>query len=99
MIKHIVFWKICKDGTEADRQEVIDTFRGKTEFLKTIIPEIVSATVAGNINTGDVFHVCIDSTFNNLVELDRYINHPEHLKVRAYMSSVSYEKTTFDYEY
>lgn len=99
MIKHIVFWKINKGGTEQDRQQTIDTFRAKTEYLKTIIPEIQSAVVGGNINTGDVFHVCIDSTFNSLEDLDKYINHPEHLKVREYMNTVSYDKASFDYEF
>lgn len=99
MIKHIVFWKILKDGSAQERQEAIETFRQKTEYLKTIIPEIQEATVGSNVNEGDVFHVCIDSTFRSLEELDAYINHPEHLKVREYMNSISYDKVVFDYEF
>lgn len=97
MIKHIVMWKINKDGTAEDRQQTVEAFRQKTAYLGTIIPEIVSATVGANVNEGDVFHVCIDSVFNNLEELERYIQHPEHLKVREFMNSVSYDKAVFDY--
>lgn len=99
MIKHIVFWKINKSGTINERMNTIETFRQKTEYLKTIIPEIQSAQVGANVASGDVFHVCIDSTFLSLEDLETYINHPEHLKVREFMNQVSYDKTVFDYEF
>ena len=99
MLKHIVYWKVCKNGTEEDRKKVVEEFRKKTEYLQSIIPQIKEARVGYNVNAGDVFHVCIDSVFNNSEELDQYINHPEHLKVREYMNSVSYDKTVFDYKF
>ena len=36
MIKHIVFWKINKDGTDSDRRATVEAFRKKTEYLQTI---------------------------------------------------------------
>lgn len=99
MIKHIVFWKLHKDGTDEQRQASIEEFRQKTAYLKTIIPEIKEATVGSNISAGDVYHVCIDSVFCSQEELDTYINHPEHLKVREFMNSISYDKAVFDYEF
>lgn len=56
-------------------------------------------TVGYNVNEGDVFHVCIDSVFDSLEDLNTYIDHPEHQKVRAFMNEVSYDKTVFDYEF
>lgn len=99
MLKHLVYWKICQNGTIEDRKKVCEEFSKKTEYLKTIIPQIKEAKVGFNINEGDVFHICIDSVFNNVDELNEYINNPEHLKVREYMNSVSYDKTVFDYEF
>ena len=99
MIKHIVFWKINKDGTDSDRRATVEAFRKKTEYLQTIVPQIKSATVGYNVNEGDVFHVCIDSVFDSLDDLNTYIDHPEHQKVRAFMNEVSYDKTVFDYEF
>ena len=66
---------------------------------RSIIPQIKSATVGYNVNEGDVFHVCIDSVFDSLEDLNTYIDHPEHQKVRAFMNEVSYDKTVFDYEF
>ncbi len=98
MIKHIVFWKILKDGSKEERMEKFRLFREKTEYLKTIIPEIVEATVAYNLNENQ-FDICIDSVFRTREDLQKYILHPEHLKVRAFLDSIQYEKTSFDYEY
>lgn len=97
MIKHIVLWKINKDGTQEDRQKTLEEFHDKVEYLKTIIPEIKEARVALSYNGGDAFHLCIDSIFENDEELQTYINHPEHLKVREWLNSVAYDKTSFDY--
>lgn len=98
MIKHIVLWKINKDGTYEDRQKTLEEFHTKVEYLKTIIPEIKEARVALSYNGGDAFHLCIDSIFESDETLQTYINHPEHLKVRAWLDTVAYDKTVFDYE-
>lgn len=97
MIKHIVCWKLT--GDENTRASVIGEFRRKIDYLGSIIPQIVEAKVGENTNAGDVFHVCIDSVFHNQEELERYINHPEHLKVRDFMTEASFDKMVFDYEF
>ena len=99
MIKHIVFWKINKEGTGEERRKNAELFAQKTAYLKSIIPQIKEAAVGFNTNEGDVFHVCIDSVFESMEDLETYINHPEHLKVREFMNSISYDKTVFDYEF
>lgn len=99
MIKHIVLWKFSKDSTEEDRLAVAQAFREKVEYLGTIIPEIKSATVGWNLSSGDVYHVILDSVFEDAESLDRYINHPEHLKVRAFINGATSERTVFDYKF
>ncbi len=92
MIKHIVLWKI---NPGLDKQAVLEEFARRTEYLKTIIPEIKEARVALSY-AGD-FELCIDSVFENDQELQVYINNPEHLKTRAWLNSVTCDKTSFDY--
>lgn len=98
MLKHIVLWKIHKDGTKEQKLESYQAFKEKTRYLQTVIPEIVKAEVAYNLNE-DGFDICIDSVFGSREDLERYIMHPEHLKVRAFLDEIQYEKTSFDYEY
>ena len=97
MLKHIVAWKILKNGTQEERMEAAKVFKEKTEYLKTIIPEIKKAAVGFNIAEGDVFHVCIDSRFEDQESLERYLIHHEHLKVREYMNGIAFDKMIFDY--
>ncbi len=99
VIKHIVFWKVTPPGDRRAHEEVYREFKQKTENLKRIIPEIVEATVGFNYVEGDVFNICIDSLFKSKADLETYINHPEHLKVRAYLNSVTHAKEIFDYEF
>jgi hypothetical protein len=99
MIKHIVFWKILEKGSEADRFQAYQQFKAAVSDLQAVIPEIKQATVGYNFLTGDIFHVCIDSVFADEKDLQIYINHPEHLKLRAYLNTISYEKAIFDYEF
>ena len=98
MLRHMVYWKINKDEDEAGRQEVFETFKQKTYALKPIIPETQGITVAMNIVGGDNYDICLDGNFENQEALARYIDHPEHLKVRAYIDTKTYAKTIFDYE-
>lgn len=97
MIKHIVFWKVSPPGDSVTHIAVYEEFFKRTEYLKSIIPQIVEARVGYNYNEGDVFNLCIDSLFESQEDLDAYINHPEHLKVREYLNSVTYDKAVFDY--
>ena len=99
MIKHIVFWKINKGGTAADREETYKKFSEMIEQLKPIVPQIKTAVVGLNYNEGDVFHICIDSTFESDEDLQTYINHPEHLKIREFLNEVCYDKAVFDYNF
>lgn len=98
MIKHIVMWKVHKDGTEQQRYESYLKFDEMTKNLKKIIPEIVETRAGYNTNAND-FHICVDAIFKNKEDLETYIWHPEHLKVREFLNSILYEKAIFDYEY
>ncbi len=98
MIKHIVLWKIDSGKSQEVRRKTIEEFRQKVEYLKTIIPEILEATVGENLAPGDEYHVCIDSRFESMETLQIYIDHPEHLKVREFLNTHAYAKAIFDYE-
>jgi Stress responsive A/B Barrel Domain. len=98
MIKHIVFWKIQAEGSPEKIEQVYQEFSKKTAYLQTIIPEIKEARVALNCSKSD-FDLCIDSVFDSMDTLNTYIEHPEHLKVREYLNSVTCAKAVFDYEY
>ena len=98
MLRHMVFWKINEHEDAAGRLEIFETFKKKTYDLKLMIPETRDITVAMNTVGGDHYDICIDGNFTCKEALDTYINHPEHLKVRAYIDTKTCAKTIFDYE-
>ncbi len=98
MVRHIVFWKIHKDGTEDLRFKSFIKFTEMVENLKTVIPEIVEARTGYNKIDGE-YHICIESLFNSWEDLNTYSVHPDHIKVRKFMDSIKYDKTVFDYEF
>lgn len=95
MIKHIVCWKL--NGTPEEREAIIRHFSVLIDGLRPILPEIRSAVIGVNLLEGDQFHLCYDSVFDNEEDLNRYQYHPEHVKVKDYMATVSYDKMVFDY--
>ena len=96
MIKHIVMWKV-KEGETVDN--VVTKFRAMLDDLAKVCPVIVEGRVGINLNESEVFDFCIDSVFNNAEDLNTYIYHPVHLKIREYLTSISCEKAVFDYKY
>lgn len=99
MIKHIVFWKIHQNGTESVRKETFHQFENMINDLSKVIPQIVEARVGYNFQADNNYHICIDAIFNSRADLDTYIKHPDHLKVRKFLDSCQFEKTIFDYEF
>ena len=97
MIKHIVFWKVKPAGDRQAHLAAVEELRKRFEYLKTVIPEILEAQVGYNFNDGDVFNMCIDSLFRDEEGLNAYIVHPEHLKLREWLNSVTYDKAIFDF--
>ena len=99
MIKHIVFWKVSDPAASQAVYEKLDQMVAR---LKTIIPEIAEARVGCNYRPDDqfpVYTVCLDSVFKSKADLAVYADHPEHIKLRDYMNSVTGDRTVFDYEF
>lgn len=97
MIKHIILWKICKDGTEEDKQRVAETMARSYEEMKKTVPELrQDARVARGL-PGD-YDLCVDALFEDMAALQRFNENPQHLKVRAYINEYAYDKVIFDYE-
>ena len=96
MLKHIVMWKV-KEGENV--QAVVDKFNGMLDDLEKVCPLIVERRVGINLNEDEVFDFCIDSVFKDEEDLNAYIYHPVHLKIREYLTGISCEKAVFDYTF
>jgi antibiotic biosynthesis monooxygenase (ABM) superfamily enzyme len=67
------------------------------EALVGVIPGLLEAEVGINENGGD-YHACLNSKFESMEALKAYDVHPEHEKVRDFVTKVRESRVAVDYE-
>ncbi len=93
MIKHVVMWKLKNiyDGDEVVK---------KLKNLEGRIPGLISIAAGTDINkSGVAFDLVLISEHESQDALDFYQDHPEHLKVKNYIGSVTKERVLVDFNY
>lgn len=94
MIKHIVMWKFKKD-----EKENMKKFIKRLNNLKLIIPEIKYMETGININPNNQYDAILISEFETMEDLEKYKNHPEHLKVSSLCKEIREDRQAIDYEF
>ena len=98
MVKHIVLWKICENGTKEDKEKVAAQMSDNYEMLKKIFPEMLPETRIGLTYVGD-YDLVLDAVFVSDEAMNRFMAIPEHMKVREYINKYAYGKLSLDYEF
>ncbi len=100
MIKHIVFFKLAEQAEGKTKAENAAIIKRDLESLYGVIPELKKIEVGINHpeTPSSNFDICLYCEFDNLADLDIYQNHPEHLKVVAYIAKVRTDRACVDYE-
>ena len=94
MVKHIVMWKFKKD-----EKENMKKFIKGLNNLKLIIPEIKYMETGININPNNQYDAILISEFETMEDLEKYKNHPEHLKVSSLCKEIREDRQAIDYEF
>ncbi len=99
MIKHIVLWKLKDQIEGTSKIENALKIITQLEDLKNHIPEIVQIEAGRNFNSSEVaYDVALYSTFVSKEDLEKYQQHPDHVKVASFINSVVDERVVVDYE-
>ncbi|MEM5947683.1 Dabb family protein [Spirochaetia bacterium 38H-sp] len=99
MIKHIVMWKLNNDN---DKETALAEARQKLLSLRNSLPaELLSSIEVGiNSDKGTGSHdIVLITEHNNWEALQGYQNHPEHLKIAAYVKENLSQRSCVDFEY
>lgn len=96
MVKHIVLWKLKDFAENNSKEENAKIIKQRLEALKDIIPGIEEMQVGINENGGEYDAVLV-STFKSTEDLKAYDCHPEHVKVREFITKVRLSRTSADY--
>ena len=96
MVKHIVLWKIRDDD---QKQKNIDHIIDILTALVGQVEGLVSVEMGYNFNTASDYDVVLYATLKNAAALKYYQNHPEHVKCKEFIQTVSVGRTAADYFY
>lgn len=99
MIKHIVLWRLKEKAEGRTLAENAREMKDRIENLKKLIPQIIELEVGLPFETTPTSSdVALYSSFKNREDLDRYQNHPDHLKVVEFVKKITVERRAVDYE-
>lgn len=99
MIRHIVMWQLLPEAGGRTREQNALAVKELLEGLPALIGDIRSLEVGFNCPEIDGnFDMVLNSTFADQAALRRYQEHPEHLKVGAFIGTVRSSRVAIDYE-
>lgn len=96
MVKHIVFWKLADTAEGASKLENAKKIKQGLEALAGVIPGLLEAEVGINENGGE-YDAALVSSFESMEALKAYDVHPEHQKVRDFVTKVRLSRAAIDY--
>ncbi|MBQ0119053.1 MAG: Dabb family protein [Paludibacteraceae bacterium] len=101
MIKHVVFFRLLDEAEGHTKIENATIIREGLLSLKDKISVLRSEQVGINIPnaTKTDYDICLECTFDRWEDVDTYQNHPEHLKVAAYIGKCRSARAAVDYEF
>ena len=100
MLKHVVMWRL-KESAEG-RTKAHNSIHAKEmlDLLPYKIKEIKNLEVGINVlNTPPSYDLVLIMDFANMLDLQAYQAHPEHVKVADYILKIRETRAVVDYEY
>ncbi|MFV0483631.1 MAG: Dabb family protein [Bacteroidales bacterium] len=99
MINHVVLIKV-KHEKASQRKEILEKTKKQLENLSNYISQLRYIEVGIQHKADENCHdLCLISHFDNLLDLEAYAVHPEHLKVVAYIRDNFEGRTVVDFEF
>ena len=99
MVKHIVFWRLKKDLSPAERQAACARIKAGFEALPGKIPGLQKIEIGFDYGQGaDASDIVLYSEFDSRASLAGYDAHPEHLALVPVVRDVRTEKRVVDYD-
>ena len=97
MIRHIVAFNINAEIPELEKTDVLETLKHELEGLRDKISEIKEIAVTIDLLNSSNREIMLSTTFQTVEDLNIYQNHPDHLKVAAYIRQVTCDRVCLDY--
>lgn len=101
MVKHIVFFRLADEAEGKTKLENAQIIKQGLMSLLDKVPVLQFERVGINIPNAKKtdYDICLECEFNTWADVDTYQNHPEHLKVAAYIAKCRTARAAVDYEF
>lgn len=98
MLKHIVMWKFKEEACEKTKEENLAIVTKGLLSLLGKVPELIAMEAGPDIlRTPASYDMALICTFKNKDDMLAYQVNPEHKKVASYISLVSCDRVTADF--
>lgn len=98
MVKHIVMWKLHENAEGRTKAANAQLMQQWLEELKTKISAINYLEVGLNIEPNeDACDVVLYAEFDDPAALQRYQQHPEHIRFKERIANIRRDKRVVDY--
>ena len=99
MVKHIVMLQLKDYPNKTQKLENALQLKKSLEHMKIFIDEIKYIEVGLNFSESPIaYDLVLTTTFNSESDLEKYMSHPEHIKVLVFLNQVTEKKAVVDYE-
>jgi vacuolar-type H+-ATPase subunit D/Vma8 len=99
MVKHIIMWRLKKQTDLAKKIAVALEMKRSLERLTSAIFEIKHLEVGMNFSLSNhAYDIVLYTEFDSKKDLEQYMKHPEHVKVKAFIDSIVDDRVVVDYE-
>lgn len=99
MVKHIVLFKLKDSIPEAERLEIMKSFKQAIEVLPQTISVIRKIEVSLNVNPEESWHIALYSEFDSLDDVKTYATHPDHVAAGKIIADAKENRACVDYEF
>lgn len=81
MVKHVILWKLDKNLSKTEKENIKLGIKNGLESLKGKIPGLLDITVVTACLASSNADVMLDSCFESEAALKAYASHPDHVAV------------------
>ena len=100
MLKHVVMWRLKESADGRTKAQNAIHAKEMLDLLPYKIKEIKNLEVGINmLNTPPSYDLVLIMDFANMLDLQAYQAHPEHVKVADYILKIRETRAVVDYEY
>jgi len=95
MVKHVVMWRL-----QDKSKENLSLIKELLSSLLHIIDDIVTLETGDNFNVSDfAYDLVLITIHRDKLALEKYQNHPEHIKIANRIKELTKERVVVDFEY